>query len=363
MNPLTEQMVQHDVDDTRALLDRAKQLTDADYTTAWFPGDSVLRWDGVDDSIQSVLEHLVWTKEVWVAAIEGNDIPPREGTAPADLIARHESVAVAWLGVVRDIDRRGAWEDRIIDALCEPPESFVLGERGRARADVLGAPAPAGAADAEDGRPRGRPRRPDRVAARAAGGGLMTRSVFYTATTLDGYIADENDSLDWLFKQEQDEAGPLNYNDFIKNVGAIAMGATTYLWVRDRLGTVAGLEDGWPYSQPSWVFTHRDLPGIEGADLRFVSGDVGSVWSDLAAAAGDRDVWVVGGGDLAAQFAEAGPPRRDHRLHRAGHPRRRPPDLPAPLRPPPRRARPEQGLHRRARTTSSARSPPDPGRP
>ncbi len=126
MNPLAEQMVQHDVDDTRALLDRAKQLTDTDYTTAWFPGDSVLRWDGVDDSIQSVLEHLVWTKEVWVAAIEGNDIPPREGTAPADLIARHESVAVAWLGVVRDIDRRGAWEDRIIDALCEPPESFVL---------------------------------------------------------------------------------------------------------------------------------------------------------------------------------------------------------------------------------------------
>ena len=126
MNPLAEQMVQHDVDDTRALLDRAKQLADTDYTKAWFPGDSVLRWDGVDDSIRSVLEHLVWTKEVWVAAIEGNDIPPREGTAPADLIARHESVAVAWLGVVRDIDRRGAWEDRIIDALCEPPESFVL---------------------------------------------------------------------------------------------------------------------------------------------------------------------------------------------------------------------------------------------
>ena len=52
MNPLTEQLVQHDVDDTRALLDRAKQLSDSDYTTAWFPGATVLRWDGVDDSIQ-----------------------------------------------------------------------------------------------------------------------------------------------------------------------------------------------------------------------------------------------------------------------------------------------------------------------
>ncbi len=135
----------------------------------------------------------------------------------------------------------------------------------------------------------------------------MTRSVFYTATTLDGFIADENDSLDWLFKQEQDEAGPLNYADFIKGVGAIAMGSTTYLWVRDRLGTgIEGLGDTWPYTQPSWVFTHRDLPGIEGADIRFVSGPVDSVWADLSAAAGEGDVWVVGGGDLAAQFAEAG---------------------------------------------------------
>jgi AraC family transcriptional regulator len=126
MNPLTEQLVRHDVDDTRALLDRAKQLSDADYTHAWFPSATVLRWDGVDDSIRAVLEHLVWTKEVWVAAIEGHDVPPREGMSPTDLIARHESVSGAWLGVVRDIDRRGAWEDRIVDALCEPPESFVL---------------------------------------------------------------------------------------------------------------------------------------------------------------------------------------------------------------------------------------------
>ena len=133
------------------------------------------------------------------------------------------------------------------------------------------------------------------------------RGVFYTATTLDGFIADEHDSLDWLFKQDQDEAGPLNYGDFIKGVGAIAMGSTTYLWVRDRLGTgVEGLGDSWPYTQPSYVFTHRDLPGLEGADLRFVQGPVEDHWPSLADAAGDRDVWVVGGGDLAAQFAEAG---------------------------------------------------------
>ena len=39
----------------------------------------------------------------------------------------------------------------------------------------------------------------------------MTRTIYYTATTLDGYIADEHDSLAWLFEQEIDEAGPAGY--------------------------------------------------------------------------------------------------------------------------------------------------------
>lgn len=42
----------------------------------------------------------------------------------------------------------------------------------------------------------------------------MSRTVYCTATTLDGFIADENDSLAWLFKQDQDEQGPMNYDDF-----------------------------------------------------------------------------------------------------------------------------------------------------
>jgi dihydrofolate reductase len=131
----------------------------------------------------------------------------------------------------------------------------------------------------------------------------MSRTVFYTATTLDGYLADEHDSLDWLFVQEQDENGPMNYGEFIAGVGAIAMGATTYEWVRTHLQRTG---EAWSYTQPSWVFTHRDLPAIEGADVRFVSEDVAPVHAEMAAAAGERDIWMVGGGDLAAQFAEAG---------------------------------------------------------
>ncbi|HZG92522.1 MAG TPA: dihydrofolate reductase family protein [Pseudonocardia sp.] len=134
-------------------------------------------------------------------------------------------------------------------------------------------------------------------------GTTTPKTVFYTATTLDGFIADPSDSLDWLFVQDIDENGPMNYNSFIAGVGALVMGATTYEWIRGRVDE--GREK-WSYSMPTTVMTHRDLPAVEGADLRFASGDVTAVHAGLVAAAGGRDVWVVGGGDLAGQFADAG---------------------------------------------------------
>ncbi len=124
-------------------------------------------------------------------------------------------------------------------------------------------------------------------------------TVYYTATTLDGYLADEEDSLHWLFKQDQDRDGAHSYEEFIGRVGALCMGSTTYEWI---LGHDTG---PWAYEQPTYVFTTRELPRVEG-DVRFVRGDVRPVHDEMVAAAGDRDVWVVGGGDLAAQLATAG---------------------------------------------------------
>lgn len=130
----------------------------------------------------------------------------------------------------------------------------------------------------------------------------MTRTVYYTATTLDGYLADEHDSLDWLFKQPQDEQGPMNYDDFIKDIGAMAMGATTYRWVVDHLAETG---ESWTYDIPCWVFTHRELQPI-GEGITFTAAPVPEVHAAMAEAAGGRDLWMAGGGDLAAQFAEHG---------------------------------------------------------
>jgi dihydrofolate reductase len=130
----------------------------------------------------------------------------------------------------------------------------------------------------------------------------MARTTYYTATTLDGFIADEHDSLDWLFVQDQDEAGPLNYDDFLRGIGAIAMGATTYEWV---LAHNARTGDAWAYDVPSWVFTHRDLAPVADS-VTITSAPVPEVHAEMVAAAGGKDLWVVGGGDLAGQFADAG---------------------------------------------------------
>jgi AraC family transcriptional regulator len=127
MNPLAEQLVAHDLDDTRTLLEIAKGLTEDEFRAVRQPEMTVVSWEGPEESIAAVLEHHVFTKEIWLAAIDGLEMPAREEEPDAArLIERHDAVAPRWLGTVRDIDRRGAWNDRLIDALCEPPESFVM---------------------------------------------------------------------------------------------------------------------------------------------------------------------------------------------------------------------------------------------
>ncbi|WNV73762.1 helix-turn-helix domain-containing protein [Geodermatophilus sp. DSM 44513] len=124
---VTALLVHHDVEDTRALLEAAAGLPDGEYRRVRLPGHSVLPWDGPEGSVAAVLDALVWTKEVWLASIEGAGHPARGADDPAALLARHDAVAPRWLAAVRDVARRGAWGDRLVDALCEPPETFVLG--------------------------------------------------------------------------------------------------------------------------------------------------------------------------------------------------------------------------------------------
>ena len=134
----------------------------------------------------------------------------------------------------------------------------------------------------------------------------MAKTQYYTATTLDGYIADENHSLDWLFEVDRAPDGEHSFAAFFADVGAMAMGATTYEWVldHDRLLDDPGKWRGYYGDTPCWVFTHRALPAIPGAEVLFVQGDVAPVHEEMSRAAADKSIWLVGGGDLVGQFAD-----------------------------------------------------------
>ncbi|RYX83003.1 dihydrofolate reductase [bacterium] len=131
------------------------------------------------------------------------------------------------------------------------------------------------------------------------------KTQYYTAVSLDGFIADSHNSLDWLFQFGEVEGD--TYPDFIREVGALAMGSTTYEWLLDNLiNGGAQQPQGWPYTQPTWVFTTRTLPLIEGANIKFVQGDVRPVHQLMIEAAGDKNIWIVGGGELVGQFYDHG---------------------------------------------------------
>jgi len=131
------------------------------------------------------------------------------------------------------------------------------------------------------------------------------KTQYYTASSLDGFIATEDDSLEWLFPLA--DLNDSSYPDFIAEVGALAMGSATYEWiVRNSDKVAAETGSPWPYTQPVWVFTSRILPVIEGSNIRFVKGDVCRVHNEMSVAAGEKNIWIVGGGDLAGQFHDEG---------------------------------------------------------
>lgn len=130
----------------------------------------------------------------------------------------------------------------------------------------------------------------------------MTRTAYVTATTLDGFIATDDHDLGWLVTRRT-EPGAFSHDEFMAGVGAMVMGRSTFDWLVRHLAETG---EAWPYELPSWVMTHREVTTPAGADIRIAAGDVAPVHAELLAAAAGRDAWVVGGGALAAEFAEAG---------------------------------------------------------
>jgi dihydrofolate reductase len=143
----------------------------------------------------------------------------------------------------------------------------------------------------------------------------VSKTQYYCAASLDGYIAEADDSLAWLLNYEGSfegdgvEPGPMGeggtYERFYDGVGALISGATTYEFVLDHMAA----DSDWPYKgKPCWVLSSRELPVPKGkdVDVRVANAKVADIYDEMITAAGERNLWVVGGGNVASQFADEG---------------------------------------------------------
>ena len=143
----------------------------------------------------------------------------------------------------------------------------------------------------------------------------MSKVQYYCAATLDGFIADNDDGIDWLtgyqgsYEADEADTTPMgeggSYDAFYEQVGALVSGSATYEFVLEHFKGGGN----WPYAgKPCWVLSSRELPKPEdpGADVRIVRGEVAELHEEVLASAGDRNLWIVGGGPGASQYADAG---------------------------------------------------------
>lgn len=133
-------------------------------------------------------------------------------------------------------------------------------------------------------------------------------TIYNTATTLDGFLATTDNSLDWLFEVPGADDAESSVSDFLAGIGVLAMGSTTYEWLLAHENMIEEPQkwQDWYADRPTWVFTHRDLPVIPGANITLTSDEINAVHAEMKVAAGERDIWIMGGGDLVGQFDDAG---------------------------------------------------------
>lgn len=130
--------------------------------------------------------------------------------------------------------------------------------------------------------------------------------IYFTASTVNGYLADLDNSLEWLFEVDATEIP--DHSEFISTVGAMAMGATTYQWLLDNQQLLENPQmwiDTYG-DMPVYVFTHREFAAPVGCNFHFISGDPADHMPTFEKAAAGKKLWVMGGGELVGQFTDAG---------------------------------------------------------
>jgi uncharacterized damage-inducible protein DinB len=116
---------------TRRLLEYAGTLTEEQLDRALPTVVELLPWREANKTLRQLLENIVFTKEVWTAALSGTDMdvngPPKSQRSPQALLQRLEKTDAELHRILGEIRNRAAWDDTFVDALCEPAETFTFG--------------------------------------------------------------------------------------------------------------------------------------------------------------------------------------------------------------------------------------------
>ncbi len=115
----------------RRLLEYASKLTDGQLDQPLPTVVELLPWRESNKTLRQLLENIIFTKEVWTAALAGTDMdmngPPASQRSPQAMLARLEKTDAELHRILKDVRNRSAWDDTFVDALCEPAETFTFG--------------------------------------------------------------------------------------------------------------------------------------------------------------------------------------------------------------------------------------------
>lgn len=160
---IVDRLIEHDLSDTRRLLERAQTLTKEQLDAKLPDPKPRLFLECFDSTIRGRLDYLVGTKEAWLAAVyaQSNPFEGKRDQTPAGMLKRFEMVEKQWRELVKSVEEEGRWNEQFIDALCEQPCTFsfggmiahVLDQSARNRTEVFRAFAAIGHEDVCDGDP------------------------------------------------------------------------------------------------------------------------------------------------------------------------------------------------------------------
>ena len=112
---------------TRKLLEHARGLTDEQLDRPLSTPD-ILPWPQPGHSLRELLDRIVFTKEVWTAAMTGGAMPEmKRRLSPAELLEHYDKADAEFQRVLCQVRARGGWDDVFVDELCQPPEQFTFG--------------------------------------------------------------------------------------------------------------------------------------------------------------------------------------------------------------------------------------------